>query len=70
MSAGQRSVCALCFRLALLENMYADEKPFLVLDDPFVNLDGEHLKRVGKMLAQLSEKWQMIYFSCHESRNF
>lgn len=70
LSAGQRSVCALCFRLALLENMYADEKPFLVLDDPFVNLDGEHLKRVGKMLAQLSEKWQMIYFSCHESRNF
>ena len=68
LSAGQRSLCAFCFRMALIENMYADEKPFLILDDPFVNLDGVHLDRVKEILKTLSERLQIIYFTCHESR--
>ena len=68
LSAGQRSICAFCFRMALIENMYADEKPFLILDDPFVNLDGEHLEKVKGVLNALSAKFQILYFTCHESR--
>lgn len=68
LSAGQRSICALCFRLALIDNMYAEEKPFLILDDPFVNLDGEHLQKVKALLAELAKNMQIVYFSCHESR--
>lgn len=68
LSDGQKSLCALCFRLALLENMYGDDKPFIILDDPFVHLDEEHLKRVKTLLSDLAERWQLIYFSCHESR--
>ena len=67
-SAGQRSLCAFCFRMALLENMYPGERPFLILDDPFVNLDAAHMDRVRQVLQKLSEKWQLIYFTCHESR--
>ena len=68
LSAGQRSICAFCFRMALIDNMYTEEKPFLILDDPFVNLDQKHMDRVKKMLKKLSEKLQLIYFTCHESR--
>lgn len=68
LSAGQRSVCALCFRLALLENMYEDEKPFLVLDDPFAGLDKEHFKKTAETLKTLAREFQIIYFCCHESR--
>ena len=68
LSAGQRSICAFCFRMALIENMYTEEKPFLILDDPFVNLDQKHMDRVKTMLKKLSEKMQLIYFTCHESR--
>lgn len=68
LSAGQRSICAFCFRMALIDNMYTEEKPFLILDDPFVNLDQEHMDRVKDMLKKLSEKLQLIYFTCHESR--
>lgn len=68
LSAGQRSICAFCFRMALLDNMYTEEKPFLILDDPFVNLDRKHMERVNGMLKKLSGKMQLIYFTCHESR--
>ena len=68
LSAGQRSICAFCFRMALVENMYAGEKPFLILDDPFSSLDQKHLDKVKAMLKKLSERLQIIYFTCHESR--
>ncbi len=69
LSAGQRTICAFCFRLALIWNMYETEKPFLILDDPFVSLDGEHLEKVKTLLCELSKKMQLIYFTCHNSRS-
>ncbi len=69
LSAGQRSICALCFRLALIKNMYREQTPFLVLDDPFASLDKTHVERVAQLLQALSKDMQMIYFTCHESRS-
>ena len=68
LSAGQKSICALCFRLALIKNMYQDNTPFLVLDDPFVALDKAHMVKVKELLSVLSKKMQMLYFTCHDSR--
>ena len=68
LSAGQRSICALCFRLALIKNMYKENLPFLVLDDPFVALDERHMDKVKALLKELSKEMQMVYFTCHESR--
>lgn len=68
LSAGQRSICALCFRLALIKNMYKDNHPFLILDDPFVALDEAHMEKVKALLSALSMDMQMVYFTCHESR--
>ena len=68
LSAGQRSICALCFRLALIKNMYKGNQPFLVLDDPFVALDKGHMEKVKGLLRELCKGLQMVYFTCHESR--
>ena len=68
LSSGQRSICALCFRLALIDNMYADEKPFLILDDPFASLDEVHIEKVKILLSELSKKLQIVYLVCHSSR--
>jgi len=68
LSAGQRSVVALCFRLALIKNMYEGNPPFLILDDPFTALDEEYMEKVRKVLLELSKEMQMVYFTCHESR--
>ncbi len=69
LSSGQLSVCALCFRLALMKTMYEGRLPFLLLDDPFTGLDAKHLERVREVLRELSKDTQMLYFTCHESRN-
>lgn len=69
LSAGQRAIAALCFRLALVENMYGGEIPFLVMDDPFVAMDETHLARVRRVLSEIAENTQILYFCCHESRN-
>lgn len=68
LSSGQKSLCALCIRLAFIDNMYRDEKPFIIMDDPFVHLDGEHIGRALELLKELSGDRQIIYFCCHESR--
>lgn len=69
LSAGLRSVCAFCLRLALIDEMFkGKEQPFLVLDDPFVHLDEKHFADTADLIRQLSKDRQFVYFTCHESR--
>lgn len=68
LSAGERSICALCFRLALIDNMYEMEQPFIIMDDPFVHLDAAHMEKTGRVLRELAKNRQILYFCCHESR--
>ena len=68
LSSGQRCILSLCFRLSLVENAFGGEKPFLIMDDPFVNLDKEHIGKVTEFLKEIAENEQIIYFCCHESR--
>ena len=68
LSAGERSLCALCLRLALVDNMYGEEPPFVVMDDPFVHLDEAHMSRTRALVKELAKEKQIVYFCCHESR--
>ena len=47
---------------------YEGEKPFLILDDPFVNLDDEKQAAGMQLLASVAQEYQVIYFTCHTSR--
>ena len=70
LSAGVRTVCALCLRLALSDEMFAGrETPFLLLDDPFVHLDEAHFEKTARLLRELSKDRQIVYFTCHRSRS-
>lgn len=68
LSSGYLAICALCFRLALIDNIFNGELPFIILDDPFVNLDAKKLVKAIDLINSLSENKQIIYFCCHESR--
>lgn len=68
LSAGYQDLIGVCMRLAMVDAMYPDEKPMLILDDPFVNLDEEKTVRGMELLRKVSEEYQMIYFTCHASR--
>lgn len=67
-STGYKDLVYICMRLGLIDSLFENEKPFIILDDPFVNLDEEKIKNAIKLLNDLSNKYQIIYFVCHESR--
>ncbi len=68
LSSGYQDLIGICMRLALADAMYQGEKPFLILDDPFVNLDDAKVEAGKRLLAAVSEEYQTIYFTCHQSR--
>ena len=45
-----------------------EKDSFIVLDDPSASLDAEKIENVKELIKDLSKKWQIIYFTCHESR--
>ena len=68
LSLGNRDLIGICMRLALVEAMYEEQKPFLILDDPFVNLDENRTKGAMRFLTEIAKEYQVIYFTCHGSR--
>ena len=68
LSAGYKDLIYICMRLALIDSLFEGEKPFIILDDPFINLDEEKIKNAMNLLRQLSNNYQIIYFICHDSR--
>ena len=68
LSAGKQDLVGICMRMALVEAMYKEEKPFLIFDDPFVNLDDNNIKGAMKLLDEIAKDYQVIYFTCSKSR--
>lgn len=67
-SSGYRDLIGICLRVALVDAMYKEEAPVLIMDDPFTNLDDEKMKQAKKFLEFVAQKYQVIYFTCSESR--
>lgn len=67
-STGTKDLMGLCMRFALVDAMFSEERPFLVLDDPFVNLDKEKTERAVRFLKETADNYQILYLVCHESR--
>ncbi|MGN0317066.1 MAG: ATP-binding protein [Lachnospira sp.] len=67
-SAGYQDLTGICMRMAFIDVMYEKEKPFVIFDDPFVNLDDDKLDNGIQMLKEISKEHQIIYFTCHKSR--
>ena len=68
LSTGYKDLIYICMRLSLIDSLFEEEKPFIVLDDPFVNLDEEKIENAMKLVKAKAEEYQIIYFVCHESR--
>lgn len=67
-SEGYKDLVGICTRLALIDSIFEGEEPFLILDDPFVNLDEEKIENAISLIKDISNKYQIIYFTCHASR--
>lgn len=67
-STGMQDLFGICQRMAFIDAMYKDEKPMIVFDDPFTNLDADKIAGGLKFLEEISKEYQVIYFTCHKDR--
>lgn len=63
LSKGLGDLTGLCMRMALIDVMYPGEKPFIIMDDPFVNLDDAKRELAKKFIRIVSGEYQIIFFS-------
>ena len=68
-SQGFKNVLEICKRLALIDLLFEDEKPFIILDDPFINMDEKNIEGALKLIDELQKEYQIIYLICHNSRS-
>ena len=68
LSQGYRDLVVICQRFSLLDKVYKKEKPCVILDDSFVNLDDQNFVIAKPILEELAKQYQVTYFSCSESR--
>ena len=69
LSAGYADLVMVCMRMALCDALYEKERPFIVMDDPFINVDDALMQHTRQLLEKLAENHQIIYFTCSNSRN-
>ncbi|MBR2449413.1 MAG: AAA family ATPase [Clostridia bacterium] len=67
-SKGYQNLFEICKRFALTDVLYTGEKPFIILDDPFYNLDDEKLSSALELIKKLAQEYQVLYLVCHDSR--
>lgn len=67
-SKGYRNLFEICKRFALTDVLFTGEKPFIILDDPFYNLDEDKIEASTDLIKKLSAEYQILYLICHESR--
>ncbi len=67
-SRGTRDLYAIAVRFALIDSLYEEEAPFVILDDPFISLDDKRGKAALDLVKDLAKDRQIIYFTCSESR--
>lgn len=68
LSDGYKDMVNFCSRMALVDALFKDVKPPIILDDPFVNLDDDKVPKALKLVKDISNENQVLYFACHQSR--
>ncbi|PJA28282.1 MAG: hypothetical protein CO189_05090 [candidate division Zixibacteria bacterium CG_4_9_14_3_um_filter_46_8] len=67
LSRGTVDQIYLCARLALLNFITATQKPFIILDDPFVHFDADRTQKAISLLKQMSTDYQVLLFTTSDN---
>jgi DNA repair exonuclease SbcCD ATPase subunit len=65
LSRGTVDQLYLAARLALLDLLYRDAKPPLLLDDPFVKFDPDRREQAMALCKEIAQEHQILFFTCH-----
>ena len=66
LSRGTEALLAIAVRIALAEQLLKEAPMFVLMDDPFVDLDATRRKLAAKVLQELGERTQVIVLTCHK----
>lgn len=64
-SQGLQDIISFCQRINLIEEVYKKEKPIIILDDIFVNLDEKKLKIAKEIVKEVAKTYQILYLCCN-----
>ena len=64
-SQGLKDIISFCQRINLINKIYNKEKPFIMLDDTFVNLDDNKMKVAKELIKEMANDYQIIYVCCN-----
>ena len=64
-SQGIQDIISFCQRISLINKIYKKEKPFVILDDTFVNLDDSMMECARAVVKELAKSYQVIYICCN-----
>ena len=67
-SKGTRELYGLIARFALIDSLYKDNFPPVILDDPFASYDDARLSKALSLLEELAKSKQVIYFTPSRAR--
>ncbi len=67
LSAGTVDQIYLAARLALADLISEDRYPVMILDDPFVNYDGERLENAMKIIKEMSQNHQILLLTSQDN---
>lgn len=68
LSQGAKEQLLLCLRLAVAQELAADEPQVLILDDVLVNTDSVRQERILDVLAAHAARLQILVLTCHPDR--
>lgn len=67
-SLGTKELYSLATRLALIDALYENNSPFIILDDPFCHFDDNKCKAALDAIRKIAADKQIIYLTCSDSR--
>ena len=56
---------SIALKLAMADKYLEDREGFIIMDDPFVDLDPQRQERAAAVIQEFAEGKQVILFTCH-----
>jgi len=67
-SKGRRELYSFALRLAVIDSLFYDMAPPIIIDDAFATYDDESLALAARLILKLSEGRQIIYLTPSHAR--
>ena len=64
-SQGYQDLLSFAMRILLVGQVFKGEKPLIILDDTFVNLDDENKPKAKQLLQDIAKEYQILYVCCN-----